>query len=104
MAGDVLGQAEYGSFFRLRPQPFAANVGADSTENVGTKHAQQEDADHDGYENANNGQQLTGNRKAPKHFSLNSHAGIRSPETRKWRTLNFRVRVRETEGQFVAVH
>ena len=39
VAGGVLGQTEYGSFFRLRPQPFAANVGADSTENVGTKHA-----------------------------------------------------------------
>ena len=87
VAGGVLGQTEDGSFFRLRPQALAADVGADSGEDLGTEHAQQKDADHDGDENANNDQQLTGDGKAAKHFFLNSHAGVRSPETRRWRNI-----------------
>src|ERR1700722_18143044 len=67
-------QTEDCSFFRLGPKTFPADVGADPSDDLRTKHAQEKDTDHDGDKNANDDTQLTADGKAAKHFFLNSHA------------------------------
>ena len=80
VASSIARQNKDSSFFGLRPEAFAAHVGAGSTEDLRTQRAQRKDTDNDGDENSDNDLQLTGDRKAAEHFSLKLSCRSPKPE------------------------
>jgi hypothetical protein len=62
-----LRQAEDSTLFSLRPQALAANIRTDPRKDLRAEHPQKKDADYDGYENANDDEQLSGDGKAAEH-------------------------------------
>ena len=59
-------QAEDRVLLRFRPQSFPANIGSNATQNVRSHHAQAEDTNYNGNENADDGEKLLGDGQASK--------------------------------------